>query len=151
MSSYLDLAMRIQNKTPYRIDNVANSPCGGAYLDLRSVIRRDSVGVFVPHSNLTVASQRPELGRPIVWMENLRDPSPETQTYQELAAYYKGKDAEVFTGSELHEDAPKPGLADTAFSFGGNCETIPPFHHLCATGPAVSGWARTVFPAFIKR
>ena len=39
MSNFVEFAIRLQNKRPRPIDYMAESPCGMAYLDVRSIIR----------------------------------------------------------------------------------------------------------------
>ncbi len=152
MSYYLDVAIRLQGKTPFRVVDVTQAPCGGAYGDLRAVIRHDSTGMDAPRINMEIVSKRPELGRPIVWMANNRAPSPQTQAFRELARYLGGKDAEVFTGTTLSQD-PAPGLHRIFFSGLGQCASrIPETAYLCREPEAgEDGWARTVFPDYINK
>ncbi len=39
MTNFIELAIRVENKTPRPIDYLAESPCGFAYVDVRSIIR----------------------------------------------------------------------------------------------------------------
>ena len=39
MSNFIEFAIRLQNKSPRPIDYMAESPCGMAYVDVRSIIR----------------------------------------------------------------------------------------------------------------
>ena len=150
MSYYFDVAIRLQGKTPERVVNLADARCGGAYADLRAMIRHDSPGMEMARSNLSIVSTRPELGRPIVWITKHQEPSRLTQALRELPKYFGGKDAEVFIGKTFpvtHE------LPVVYFSNNGDCKSrIAGTLHLCGNPePTEDGWARAVFPGYINK
>ncbi len=132
MSYYLDLAIRLQGKTPARIVDLADAPCGGAYADLRAIVRHDSTGMEMARADIRIVSTRPELGRPIVWIAKDHDPSLQTQQLRELEKALHGKDAEVFMGAGL----PTARLEGLHYFFLSNSDT---------------GWAHTVFPDYMNK
>jgi hypothetical protein len=153
MSYYLDVAIRLQGKLAARIVDITQTACGGAYVDLRAVIRHDSPGMDVARTGMSIVSRRPELGRPIVWMTNNQDPSALAQAFRELEAVLHGKDAEVYLGQGVTGKDFAPGTRSYFFSVDGTCQSpIEGAKYLCLTpGASDLGYARTVFPDYISK
>ncbi len=102
MRNYLMLAAELQNERPQFIRAVADSPCGFAYLDSRSIVRGDIPAKFLSGAGLRVVSLRPDLGRPILVAQSNYPTAGGANTLLEIPSKLHGLDAEVFFQPDLH-------------------------------------------------
>ena len=101
MRNYLMLAAELQGKHPLFIRAVADSPCGLAYVDSRSIARGNLPPDFLSGAGLKFVSQRAELGRPILIAQTNRASSEGAEELLKLPTVLHGIDAEVFPGLSL--------------------------------------------------
>jgi hypothetical protein len=117
MSNFLEFAIRLQNKRPRPIDYMAESPCGIAYLDARSIIRgyrptpRDEN--FFDKRILFVSTI--DDGELIAQVDAKGRQTDEARVLKALATLFGPREIEIFP--ELPSKIPvKPGLRYAIFS-----------------------------------
>lgn len=98
MSNFIEFAIRTQGKTPLAIDYLAESPCGIAYVDARSIIRgyRPTAqdGAFLQHGvSLASATNNGEL---VVEIDGRARQTEEAQLLAELSKFFDGREIEIF-------------------------------------------------------
>ncbi len=162
MSNFLEFAIRLQNKTPRPIDYLAQSPCGLAYVDVRSIFRgyrptpRDGP---LLQKRITFSSTV-DNGQLIATIHSRQPRSLEAQLLEELRHAFGTRDVEVFLGNSLRIPV-EPGRKYAVFSeqpcgpngatsliqstWTGDSEER---REATCPGP-LSGWARTVLPPYM--
>jgi hypothetical protein len=117
MSNFLEFAVRLQNKRPKPIDYLAQSTCGMAYVDVRSIIRgyrptsRD--GKSLKRQVLFVSTVND--GELIAQIDSKGRETDEGRTLKALASLFGSRAIEIFTGipSRIYI---KPGLRYAIFA-----------------------------------
>ena len=98
--AYLELAVRLQHKTPVIVKDWKKAPCGFMYVDSRSVTRTVSPLSHSPDlrdvlsSSIAVASRDNE-GQPILLVETNKPHSVEGIILLELRDFFGGREFEV--------------------------------------------------------
>ncbi len=172
MSDFLEFAIRLQNKRPRPIDYLAESPCGWAYVDVRSIIRgyrptpRD--GPFFLRR--IVFASTTNNGELIALVDSTSQPSPETRLLTSLAKMFAARATEIFTASSFRipitagveyavfSDRPcrfdptpprSNGLPLIQAAWVGALSNTRQTVEATCPAAALSGWARTVEPPYI--
>ena len=171
MSNFVEFAVRLANKRPRPIDYMAESPCGMAYLDVRSIIRgyrptaRDDN--FLEKRIQFVS--RANNGELIAQVDAKGQQTDEARILKTLATLFGPREIEIFPGTPSRIPV-KPGLRYAIFStqachisIGGR--QLPATDNLIqatwvssttnaqtaeATCPnGLAGWARASLPAYM--
>ncbi|MBV8866857.1 MAG: hypothetical protein JO210_15790, partial [Acidobacteriaceae bacterium] len=146
MSNFIEFAIRLQNKRPLPIDYIAESPCGMAYVDVRSIIRgyrpvpRD--GAMFEERISFVSST--DGGQIIAFVEAKGGQTDEARILEQLKKVLGQHDVEIFTGRRL-PNPDEPGLRYATFSEKACREPARP-EAICTHG--LTGWARTTLPEY---
>ena len=127
MSNFIELAIRLQGKTPRLIDYLAQSPCGLAYLDARSVIRgyrpTDRDGPMFQERITFVSSS--DNGQLVARIDASGKQTKEGQSLEELHRILEGRNTEIFlrdSRSKMNwHISVEPGLKYAVFS-GQPCQ-----------------------------
>lgn len=105
MVNYLELAVRLQNKTPAVLDSWPSGSCAFVYTDARSLTRQQSAGPSRDLSSLlrwqvSVASRDSQSGQPILLVQARGPASEEARLFSELRRYFSGREFEVFFANQ---------------------------------------------------
>ncbi len=147
MSNFLEFAIRLQNKAPRPIDYMAESPCGMAYVDVRSIIRgyrpvpRD--GAMFQEQITFVSSV--DNGQIVARVESNGMQTDEARTLERLRRALGEREVEIFTGRSL-QSPEEPGLRYAVFSRQA-CQSHATADEICTEG--LTGWARTTLPGYM--
>ncbi len=147
MSNFIEFAIRRQNKRPLAIDYMAESPCGTAYVDVRSVIRgyrpvpRDGA-MFQEDISFVSSTDNGEI---IARIDSKGSQTDEARTLEKLRKTLGEREVEIFTGATLHKPE-EPGLHYAVFS-QQVCDKHAPVEAICTDG--LTGWARTTLPEYM--
>jgi hypothetical protein len=164
MSNFVEFAIRLQDKRPLPIDFVAESPCGSAYVDARSILRgirpdrRD--GPFFTYGMKFVS--RRENGQLVVRIDSSKQQTTEARLLQDLSQEFSRRESEIFL--RLPGQIPlKPGLRYALFSEHDCSRTGDSLIRASWTGKPgetsfavdrscfapFAGWARTTLPPYM--
>lgn len=147
MSNFIEFAIRLQNKNPRPIDYMAESPCGMAYVDVRSIIRgyrpvpRD--GAMFQMGISFVSST--DNGQIVARIDSNRSQTDEARTLERLRKALGERDVEIFTSVRFRAPV-EPGLHYAIFSENACREPAGP-GAICTNG--LTGWARTTLPEYM--
>ncbi len=172
MSNFIEFAIRLQNKQPKPIDYMSESPCGLAYVDVRSIVRgyrptsRD--GAFF-EDRISFASSVND-GELIARIDSNGKQTDEARILKALVGLFRPREVEIFT--EMPSRIPiEPGLRYAIFStqpcrirvagqaapandsliqatwVGGSRSGQNSAEAACAGG--LTGWARTTLPPYM--
>ena len=110
MSNFIELAIRLQGKEPRAIDYLAESPCGMAYVDARSILRgyRPDVRDGAFFENEMTEASRVENGQMIVRVSVRSQRSVLSTVLKELTQALNRRQAEIFAwhGSTVERSVP---------------------------------------------
>jgi hypothetical protein len=138
--NYLELAVRLQRKTPKIVDDWKRAPCGFIYVDSRSVTRKisplsgslDLQGVL--SSSITVASAANE-GQAILLVETSKPQSLEGVILSELRDFFGGREFEViFMPTDTERVRFIPPYRYVIFTDGLSCRVQPEGKLLVSNG-----------------
>jgi len=147
MSNFIEFAIRLQNKNLRPIDYMAESPCGMAYVDVRSIIRgyrpvpRD--GAMFQMGISFVSST--DNGQIVARIDSNRSQTDEARTLERLRKALGERDVEIFTSVRFRAPV-EPGLHYAIFSENACREPAGP-GAICTNG--LTGWARTTLPEYM--
>ena len=176
MSNYIEFAIRLQNKKPRTIDYMAQSPCGLAYVDARSIIRgyrpNERDGPMFKEQ-ITFASSAGN-GQLIARIDAKGKQTEEARALENLRSVLGERNTEIFLSPSSIQIGLEPGLEYAVFSgqpcqialSGNNLPVRLTTHGLVrgtwtsglweknqtasiACSDSFSGWARTVSPAYM--
>ncbi len=174
MSNFIEFAIRLQNKAPRGIDYLAESACGMAYVDARSILRgyrpvpRDRAFF---HDQLRFVSQT-DNGQLIVRVDSQTGQTDEASALEQVRARLGQRDIELFIDPQANIPL-EPGLQYAVFSakpchvsiagqplsidkeiiqssWKGTRSQNGAFAKIDCPGK-LAGWARTVLPPYIGR
>ena len=100
MTNYLELAVRLQKKTPKIVSDLHDSPCGILFIDSRSLTRelvtdsRDAQKLL--SQKVTIVSQSSNTGQPILRIAESDHPSPDAKLFTDIRRIFRGKDFEIY-------------------------------------------------------
>ncbi|MDQ2712300.1 MAG: hypothetical protein M3Y24_08745, partial [Acidobacteriota bacterium] len=176
MSNFIEFAIRLQNKKTRAIDYMAQSPCGLAYVDARSIIRgyrpTDRDGPIFKEQITFVSSAGN--GQLIARIDARGKQTEEARALKDLRSILGERNTEIFLSRSSLHIGLEPGLKYAIFSgqpcqiaLSGNDLPMQLTTHglvrgawtsslleknqtasMACTGP-FSGWARTVSPAYM--
>jgi hypothetical protein len=171
MSNFIEFAIRLQHKEPKPIDYMAESPCGLAYVDVRSIVRgyrpttRD--GAFF--EDQVVFASTTHNGQLIARIDSKGQRTSEAGILEKLCSSFGQRNVEIFTGTQLNFSV-QPGLRYAVFSkqpcqirldsqpvaktagliqatWSGSLKG--PFRAEANCPAAGSGWIRTTLPPYM--
>ncbi|HEX4231235.1 MAG TPA: hypothetical protein VHZ07_21345 [Bryobacteraceae bacterium] len=130
MTNYLELAVRLQKKTPKIVFDLHDSPCGILFIDSRSLTRelvsdnREARKLLT--QKVTIVSQRANTGQPILRISKSDHPSPDAELFTDIRKVFRGKDFEIYFNTSAVQPAHFAIRSDPAsryvfFSDGGSC------------------------------
>ncbi len=176
MSNYIEFAIRLQNKKPRTLDFMAQSPCGLAYVDARSMIRgyrpNERDGPMFNEQITFVSSEGN--GQLIARIDANGKATEEAQALRDLRAVLGERNSEIFLSPITFQIGLEPGLKYAVFSgqvcriaLNGNDLPMQLTTHGLVRGAwtsslleknqtasiacadSFSGWARTVSPTYM--
>jgi hypothetical protein len=172
MSNFVEFTIRLQNKKPRPIDFLAESPCGAAYVDARSILRgirpdrRD--GSFFAYGMKFVSHT--ENGQLMVLVNKRRQQTSETLLLESIRDAFEERESEVVIGlpsrirstpgrryvlfserrcslqTNGHELPSSRALIRAAWTGVPRETTIAVAPH-CS--PGLAGWAQTTLPPYM--
>jgi hypothetical protein len=170
MSNFIELAIRLQNKYPRPINSMSESPCGIAYVDVRSIMRgyrrapRDG-NLFQDAISL---NSIPGNGETIARIDSNGKQTEEGRTLKILFQTFGPRQVEIFLAERMRI-ALTPGLRYAIFSSQPCQVTIEPEFNSKAVGDLIqatwmaskegeveatcsgkfAGWAKTTLPPYM--
>jgi hypothetical protein len=130
MTNYLELAVRLQKKTPKIVFDLHDSPCGILFIDSRSLTRelvtdnREARKLLT--QKVTIVSQQANTGQPILRIAESDHPSPDAELFSDIRKVFRGKDFEIYFNTLAGQAAhfiihTDPTSRYIFFSDGGSC------------------------------
>ena len=131
MANYLELAVRLQRKTPKIINSLQQSPCGVLFIDSRSLTRKmvttNAEARRLLSQRVTIVSQTANTGQAILRISESDHPSADAELFTDIRKVFAGRDFEIFFNDPSRQDASfslrtDPGSRYVFFSDDGKCE-----------------------------
>jgi hypothetical protein len=163
MMNYLELAVRLQKKTPRIVFNLHQSPCGLLFIDSRSLTRElvtnNREAIKLLSQKVTVVSEEANTGQQILRISESNHPSPDGELFTDIRQIFRGRDFEIYFNSGPKQPSnfaiqTNPTSRYVFFSDGGSCSVTvdgkPPARvEPLRTGMLRAFWQET--PAGISR